>query len=76
VTLRYVVDLSFTREPWPFGNERAGQFTGDAVYLIAQPVFIAPVADGPMRVRPVGWLTWQCTCQSGSTMVVDQEPGG
>jgi predicted metalloprotease with PDZ domain len=58
VTLRYVVDLSFTREPWPFGNERAGQFTGDAVYLVAQPVFIAPVADGPMRVRfevPAEW---------------------
>jgi predicted metalloprotease with PDZ domain len=59
VTLRYVVDLSFTREPWPFGNERAGQFTGDAVYLVAQPVFIAPVGDGPMRVRfnvPAEWI--------------------
>lgn len=59
VTLRYVVDLSFTREPWPPGNEQAGRFTGDAVYLVTRPVFIAPVTDGPMRVRfavPADWI--------------------
>lgn len=58
VTLRYVVDLSFTREDWPPGNEQAGRFTGDAVYLVTRPVFIAPATDGPIRVRfdvPPGW---------------------
>ncbi len=51
IRLNYEVDLSFTRLPWPVGNEQAGQFTGDALYLVARPLFIVSDVDRPARIR-------------------------
>lgn len=82
VTLRYVVDLSFTREPWPPGNEQAGQFTGDAVYRVTRPVFTVPVIDGPKwdhnpvssRCRRRRWRPAPAQCSSSPRMTVTACP--
>jgi predicted metalloprotease with PDZ domain len=58
VVVAYRVDLSFVREAWPAGNEQAGFFDGDALYLVTKALFIADDAPGERRVTfdlPEGW---------------------
>lgn len=50
-TLSYDVDLGFAREPWPVGNEQAGQVFEESLYLVARPLFIVSGAPGSYRVR-------------------------
>ena len=57
-TLTYEVDLRFTREPWPPGNEQAGLWADSALYLVTKALFLVPEGDGPYEVRfdiPAGW---------------------
>lgn len=58
VALSYDVDLVFTREPWPSGNEQAGQLTEDALYLVTRPLLIVAAPDRPSELTfdlPANW---------------------
>jgi hypothetical protein len=44
------VDLRFTDEPWPAGNEQAGARFDDALYLVRRALFIECDAPGGRRV--------------------------
>jgi predicted metalloprotease with PDZ domain len=58
LTLEYDVDLSFAREPYPPGNEQAGQLFDDALYLVTKPLFVVSEAVGQSDVElslPDGW---------------------
>lgn len=59
ISLRYDVDLAFTREPWSAGNEQAGQFTGEALYLVARPLIIMAEPDGPAEIEFRGDANWR-----------------
>ena len=72
VTVRYRVDLGFTREPWPVGNEQAGQSMTDALYIVGRPLFVLSNGTGAYRVRfrlPAGFRV------STPWTAVDGEPG-
>ncbi len=58
VQVRYAVDLSFTLEAWPPGNEQAGMASGDSLYVITKPLFIAPSTPGPLDVTFVVPEDW------------------
>ncbi|MGH7566473.1 MAG: hypothetical protein ACREK2_06560, partial [Gemmatimonadota bacterium] len=58
LTLEYDVDLAFAREPYPPGNEQAGQAFDDALYLVTKPLFVVSESVGPATVDlslPEGW---------------------
>lgn len=58
LTFDYRVDLAFTGEPWPAGNEQAGARFDDALYLVGRALFIDTDAPGSRRVTfelPPGW---------------------
>jgi predicted metalloprotease with PDZ domain len=71
VHLAYSVDLSFTRERWPVGNEQAGAAFDDALYLVTRPLFLTAAPDAAARVRfevPDDWTV--------STPWTPSGPGG
>ena len=47
VQLTYNVDLSFSKEKWPYGNEQAALFQNDALFVVSKALFV--VADAPIR---------------------------
>jgi hypothetical protein len=51
VILHYEVDLDYTRERHPFGNEQGGQYFGKAVYTVMKPIFLASEAEGDRCVQ-------------------------
>ena len=58
LTLEYEIDLAFAREPYPPGNEQAGQAFEDALYLVTKPLFVVSEAVGAATVElslPEGW---------------------
>jgi predicted metalloprotease with PDZ domain len=58
VHLAYRVDLTFTTQPWPPGNEQAGIWLDSTLYVITKPLFVASALEGPRRVSialPIGW---------------------
>lgn len=58
LTLEYDVDLAFAHEPYPPGNEQAGQAFEDALYLVTKPLFVVSEAVGAAAVEfslPAGW---------------------
>ena len=58
VTVEYDVDLSFTTIQWDVGNEQAGFFDGDAVYLVSKALFIHGDRDDRFLVTfnlPKSW---------------------
>ena len=58
LTLEYEIDLAFAREPYPPGNEQAGQAFEDALYLVTKPLFVVSEAVGAATVDfslPDGW---------------------
>lgn len=58
LTLDYEVDLAFAREPFPPGNEQAGQAFDDALYLVTKPLFVVSEAVSETAVElslPDGW---------------------
>ena len=58
VSLSYRVDLSFTKEKWPPGNEQAGIWFDKMLYVITKPLFIASDVQGHRVVTvnvPSGW---------------------
>lgn len=75
-TLTYEVDLRFTREPWPPGNEQAGLWADSALYLVTKALFLSPEGDGPYEVRfdiPAAWhasAPWPRMAGSSSTFLV------
>jgi hypothetical protein len=50
VVLEYRVNLDYTREEHPFGNEQGGQYFGNAVYTVMKPIFLAAEAEGRWEV--------------------------
>jgi predicted metalloprotease with PDZ domain len=73
LTLEYDVDLAFAREPYPPGNEQAGQAFEDALYLVTKPLFVVSEAVGATTVElslPEGWeaaAPWQRGASSPGT---------
>ena len=69
--LEYEVDLAFAHEPYPPGNEQAGQAFEDALYLVTKPLFVVSDAVGPTAVEfslPEGWeaaAPWERAESSG-----------
>lgn len=59
VRLRYNVDLSFARRPWSAGNEQAGQFTGEALFLVARPLIVMSEPDGAAEIEFGGDPAWR-----------------
>lgn len=50
VTITYNLDLSFTRAPWPAGNEQAGYSDGDATYLVTKALFLESDLPGERTI--------------------------
>src|SRR5688500_3666308 len=73
LVLAYEVDLAFAHEPYPPGNEQAGQAFEDALYLVTKPLFVVSEAVGAAEVElslPEGWeaaAPWERTESSGGT---------
>lgn len=71
LVLEYEVDLAFAHEPYPPGNEQAGQAFEDALYLVTKPLFVVSEAVGATVVElslPEGWeaaAPWERTESSG-----------
>jgi predicted metalloprotease with PDZ domain len=79
--LEYDVDFKFAREPWPSGNEQAGQWEAGALYTVTKPLFVIGSTDAPAEVAfilPAGWRVatpWRSLQGRANTFVVDNEPG-
>lgn len=65
--ISYEIDLSFTKEKWDVGNEQAGYYDGDAVYLVTKALFIFGAEDVESIIRfdiPDEWnlsVPWKST---------------
>lgn len=65
VRLSYQVDLSFTKSKWIYGNEQAGIYQDDALFVVSKALFI--VSDAPSEYQinfnlPADWkiaAPWQ-----------------
>ena len=58
VRLSYAVDLSFAKNPWPYGNEQAGSLQGHDLFVVYKALFITSKSAGPRTVEfviPPGW---------------------
>jgi predicted metalloprotease with PDZ domain len=79
VTVEYDVDLSFTTIQWDVGNEQAGYFDGDAVYLVSKALFIHGDVNESFVVRfnlPNSWkisVPWLRIDDSDAYLVPDLE---
>lgn len=71
VRVRYQVDLSFAREPWPYGSEQAAWFQDDVLFAVTKALFVTSAAAGPRRVSfvlPAGWalaVPWAAASTEG-----------
>jgi predicted metalloprotease with PDZ domain len=59
VRLTYKVDLSFTKERWPAGNEQAGLFQGSSLFLVSKSLFVVSDVKGQRVVRVEVPGTWK-----------------
>lgn len=58
-TLRYEVDLGFTKAKWEVGNEQAGFTDGKGTFVVSKAVFIECDIPGVRRVKlhvPPNWV--------------------
>jgi predicted metalloprotease with PDZ domain len=61
----YQVDLSFTQSKWPAGNEQAGTFQDDALFIVSKSLFVISDVAGQRELRfelPASWkiaTPWQ-----------------
>ena len=58
VALEYKLNLGYTRDKHPYGNEQGGQVFEEAVYTVAKPLFVGSDVSGTWRVEfqvPQGW---------------------
>ena len=58
LSVRYEIDLSFTREKWDVGNEQAGFSDDAAIYLVSKAIFLFPEEDTESTVTfnlPDSW---------------------
>lgn len=56
--LTYVVDAAFARSRWPYGNEQAGFFDGQALFIVSKALFVASsdVTQAAVTFEvPAGW---------------------
>lgn len=70
LTLEYEIDLVFAREPYPPGNEQAGQLFDDALYLVTKPLFVVSEAVAATEVEfalPDAWEAQAPWSRSGPT---------
>jgi predicted metalloprotease with PDZ domain len=65
VKLSYQVDLSFTKDKWKYGNEQAGFFQNDALFIVSKALFVVSDAPGTRQIdfeTPASWKVsapWQ-----------------
>ena len=77
--LEYDVDFRFAREPWPSGNEQAGQWEAGALYTVTKPLFVIGSVDAPAEVAfvlPAGWQVatpWRSVQTSSNSFTVDNQ---
>jgi predicted metalloprotease with PDZ domain len=77
LTLEYELDLAFAREPYPPGNEQAGQAFDDALYMVTKPLFVVSEALGASDVEfalPVGWQAAAPWPRSGPSSFTVPDP--
>lgn len=61
----YQIDLSFTKTKWPYGNEQAGSFQDDALFVVTKALFVVSDVQGRRQVTletPGAWrisTPWQ-----------------
>ncbi len=65
VKLSYQIDLSFVYQNWSAGNEQAGRFQDNSLFLVARPLFIVSAIDDKRQITfdlPGSWKVttpWQ-----------------
>lgn len=69
--LSYEIDLGFARRTWAAGNEQAGQFTGEAIFLTARPLIIFSGPDGPAEVEIRGPTDWRVSAPLMTAFCLD-----
>ena len=80
VTVRYDIDFSFAREPWPSGNEQAAHWEAGSLYSVTKPFFVTGPTSGTSEVTfrlPAGWTVatpWQQVNDKPNTFTVASEP--
>jgi predicted metalloprotease with PDZ domain len=77
VRLSYEVDLSFTKNKWKYGNEQAGTFQDNALFVVSKALFIIGDTAGQRKLLfdlPAGWrlsAPWQPSGSNASAYVVE-----
>jgi predicted metalloprotease with PDZ domain len=79
VRLSYQIDLSFTKTKWIYGNEQAGAFQDDALFVVSKALFI--VSDAPARYQisfnlPADWKVaapWQNSDKAPRTFIAEDK---
>jgi predicted metalloprotease with PDZ domain len=59
VRLSYKVDLSFTKNKWPYGNEQAGSFQDNALFVVSKALFVVSDVVGMRRIAFETPPTWK-----------------
>lgn len=73
--LSYQVDLSFTKTKWTYGNEQAGVFQDDALFVVSKALFVVSDAPSASEISfdvPPDWKVaapWQTNGKNGRTFV-------
>jgi predicted metalloprotease with PDZ domain len=73
--LSYQVDLSFTKSKWRSGNEQAGIFQENALFIVSKALFIISDAAGERQIKfelPPNWKSstpWPSTSAQPQTFI-------
>ena len=77
VKLSYEVDLSFTKTKWKYGNEQAGIFQDDALFVVSKALFIVSDVRGRRHLAfdlPASWkisAPWKSSNTNPQAFIVD-----
>jgi predicted metalloprotease with PDZ domain len=77
VRLSYKVDLAFTKTKWKYGNEQAGVFQDNALFIVSKALFIVSDADGRRELvfdQPPSWkisAPWKSSNTKPHGFIVD-----
>lgn len=77
VQLTYHVDLSFSKEKWPYGNEQAALFQNDALFVVSKALFVVADVPGKRQVvfeTPSTWKVstpWQTLNENSRVFVIE-----
>lgn len=79
VKLFYQVDLSFTKSKWIYGNEQAGVYRDDALFVVSKALFIVSDAPSDYQVSfnlPSDWKVvapWQTNGEDRRTFIAEDK---